>query len=451
MPLRPYQRDAVNFLISHPRSALFADPGLGKTLIVLALKRRLRLAGEMQRTLIVAPLPVCHLVWPEEIEQWGFDFSFRVLHGRSKNKPGRADVELVNFEGLKWFADRGDWAYDSLIIDESSRLKNPGSKRLKLLKPHLSKFKRRHILTGTPTPRSLMDLWAQFLLVDRGESLGKFITHFRNKYFYPIQRYNYFDWEPRKGSDKKIFDAIAGKTFRIDAESNLELPPLIENTIKLEFTPAVEKQYKTMEKELYAELESGEMLLASTAANKYLKCVQLTSGAIYNEEKQVLAVHDAKIKALKALIDELHQKPILIGYRFSHEGDRLRKTFSPHISIIDGKTSAPQTAEIVRKWNRGKVLILAAQCQAISHGLNLQKGGCADVCWFSLTDDFDVYEQFNRRIYRQGNVSEQVRIHHLLMRGTIDEVILYRLRNKDARQQGLFSFLADFWRLAKAP
>ena len=442
MPLHNYQKRAARFLYKRPRSGLFADPGAGKTLTALAILHRLRRDSGRLRTLIIAPLRVCRYVWPAEIEKFGFSFTTHFLHGRDKKTSHTgADVELVNPEGLKWLTEHRKPEYDVLIVDESSQFKNGRSVRFKLLKPWLSQIPRIHILTGTPTPRSMLDLWSQIYLLDQGKTLGKFITHYRRRWFYENRFKNFSQWEIREGAEQDIWERIAPLVYRVDAE--IDLPELVENPISIELPANARKIYDDMWKKLAAEID-GEMTLTPSAATKYQMCCQIAGGTVYRDDGSTTEIHKAKLEALKELVSELHGKPLLIGFKYRHEGERFKKIFKN--AVIMGSTDRKTTDKLLKGWNTGQLPVLCAQAQTISHGLNLQAGGCNDVCWYSLTDDYDRFEQFNRRVYRQGLKGSHCRIHYLQARGTVDMLILRRLKDRHLRQQSLFEFLRDYAR-----
>jgi len=445
--LREYQEEAVGFLLPRLHAALFLNPGMGKSLIILELLNRLRFRG-VKRVLIIAPIRVCKFVWPAEIQKWEYPFTSTVLHGpkktvdRGSKRHGITHIDLINPEGLKWFFDQELPEYDALVVDESSLLKSPSSKWFKLLKRELNRFNRRYIMTGTPTPRSLQDLWSQIFILDKGERLGKYITHFRNAYFYQVMRGNYFDWKPIQGMEDVVYKRIAPIALRLDAEKLIDLPDLLYNDIQIELPPKAKKAYIGIQKSLFAELDGAE-IYADTAASAYGLCCQMVGGAMYHEGG-VQVLHDEKIKALKSLVEELNGKPVLIAYRFKHELERLQKAL-PDNRAIHGGSSGKEDAQTLSSWNAGEVPVLLAQVQSIAFGLNMQGGGCADVVWFSLTDDFQLYQQLNRRIYRSGNKAKKVRVHRLVAKDTVDEMISKRLSSKDERQRSLFEAL-QAWR-----
>lgn len=443
--LRGYQKEALKWLTRRDCAALFADPGTGKTLIMLSLMERFRLLGRRPKVLLVAPIRVMYHVWPAEIEKWGFDFSWYILHGKNKTVNVSADIHLVNPEGLKWLAKQDLPDYDTFILDESSLFRNPTSVRMRIMKTLLPRFKHRYILTGTPKPKDAQDLWAQMYMIDLGESLGSRITHFRNAYCYHEHRNNVHRYHMIPGMDDVINRRIAHLCYRIDAETCLDLPPLIVNDIKVTLPKTARDVYDGMEKKLVAYI-AGAKRRAGNASAAYGLCCQLASGAIYDEDSSdYKVIHDAKLQALAELKSELNGKPLLVVFRFRHEADRLQRYFKERTPVIIGGTSEATVSRLLAEWNKGELPMLAAQYQSISHGLNLQAGG-NDIAWLSLADDYDVYEQLNRRIYRSG-VRNTVRIHRLLADRTIDYAIAAGLERKMSGQQGLFDILAEYLRI----
>jgi len=447
-----YQQSAIKFMLRHKAVGLFADPGLGKTATTLQVIKAKRMLNPELKVLIVAPLRVVYSVWQQEIRKWeNFrDFTSTKLHGKDKavNLTKNKLIYLINPEGLKWLLET-KVKFDVLVIDESSKFKSAKSQRFKLLKKNISRFKTRYILTGTPTPKSLEDLWSQVYILDKGAALGQYITHYRNKYFYPTGFKNY-QLSLKQGSEQKIYSAIAPLVMRIDAETHLDLPDLVINEIKVKMPKPAMKTYKALKTKLIAEIEGHTHIVPSMAA-AYNACCQVANGALYDQEAVGLTLrtldtfkvlHDEKLTALKDLIDELQGKPVLVAYRFKHDLTRLKKQLGQDVPHIGGGVSAKKSDQIVRDWNAGRIPVLLGNPQSMGHGLNLQAGG-NDVVWFGLTDNFEDYDQFNRRVFRQGVVG-QVRIHHLVTEQTVDELILKRCGDKEERQEDLFQALKNY-------
>jgi SNF2 family DNA or RNA helicase len=474
-----YQKKAVKFLLEHAASALFLDPGLGKTSITLAAVKLLKQKKVLDKVLLVAPLRVCYSVWPREVEKWK-DFEglkVVVLHGPNKDEMLKqdADVYVINPEGLDWLlqvkktkvtsaktgktitkidVDLRRWkslGFDTLCIDELSKFKHTTTNRFKALKLVLSTFRRRWGLTGSPASNGLMDLFGQCFILDQGRTLGPYITHYRMKYFNPS--HDGFSWVLRDGADEEIYDRIRPLALRMAANDYLDMPALIENNIKVDLPDDVRRVYDQLEEDLIAKL-NDKIVVASTAAAASIKCRQVANGGLYlDPEVQALVklpkskrewanLHYEKIDALADLIDELQGSPILVAYDFEHDLDRLRERLGKDVPYIGGGVSAKRSAELERDWNAGKLPVLLGHPQAMGHGLNLQEVG-HHVCWHSMTWDYELYDQFIRRVLRQGNKSKKVFVHHLMARGTIDEVMLTALKSKKRGQQALFDALKN--------
>lgn len=450
----PYQVKAVNFLINNYSAALFLDPGLGKTSITLQAIKFLKEHGALNKVLLIAPLRICYSVWPAEIAKWSnfSDLKISVVHGPGKQAAleADADIYILNPEGLAWLLDARrrrlflEKKFDVLIIDELTKFKHTNTSRFKKLKPFLPLFRRRWGLTGSPASNGLMDLFGQCYVLDLGESLGKYITHYRNEYF--TQDYNGFTWTLKPNAESMIFERIRPLALRMGAEDYLKMPELITNNIRIELPENARKIYDDLEKELIAQIE-GSMVTASNVGVATLKCRQIANGGVYNvaegtSTREIIQIHDAKTDALEELVDELQGQPLLVAYEFEHDLQRIFKRFGK-LPYIGGGVSAARSAELEKQWNAGKIPILLGHPASIGHGLNLQQVG-RHICWFSLTWNFELYDQFNRRIYRQGNNSKVVTIHHLVAKHTIDEIVYNTLKYKKRNQEALFHALLEF-------
>lgn len=473
MPWQPhaYQKRAVKFLLEHAASALFLDPGLGKTSIALAAIKFLLKRKMLERVLLVAPLRVCHSVWPNEVEKWDDFHGLRVvvLHGSKKDELLKqdADIYVVNPEGLDWLLDvtkvrspstgkvsvsidMKRWkafGFDTLIIDELSKFKHIQTIRFKALKLVLHTFQRRWGLTGSPASNGLLDLFGQCFVLDLGRSLGPYITHYRLKYFLP--GHDGFSWNLREGADQEIYERLAPLALRMSAEDYLEMPTLIQNRIEVELPPEARKIYDAMEDDLIACMDEGTVV-AKNSAIASMKCRQVASGGIYlDQDVQALVklpkskrewvnLHDVKTDALEDLVDELQGSPLLVAYDFGHELDRLRKRFPKAVYACD--YDMKKFPELEKRWNAGKIPLLFGHPQSIAHGLNLQEEG-HHVAWHTLTWDYELYDQFIRRVRRQGNKSKKVFVHHIMAKDTVDDVVLGALKAKGRGQNALFAAL----------
>jgi SNF2 family DNA or RNA helicase len=444
----PFQAAAVKFMVGQGAAGLFLDPGLGKTSVTLAAFSVLKKKGLVKRMLVIAPLRPCYGVWPLEVQKWTefSGLSLSVLHGPAKDQliQNGDDIHVINPEGLGWLFKQQlrkngsePWPYDVLVIDESTRFKHTNTQRFRILKPYLKEFKRRYILTGSPAPNGLLDLFGQVYVLDGGAALGGFITHYRQTHFDPVG-FGGYKWVLKPGHDKVIQEKLKPLVMRLAAEDYIDLPPLIDNLVQVTLPEGAMKQYKEMENILVTQVEGGEVVAANAAAAT-TKCRQIANGGIYHEGGEKWShLHEAKVEAVQEIVEELSGKPALVAYEYRHDLERLQKAFpgAPHIG---GGVSASRFAAIEVAWNRGEIPVLLAQPQSVAHGLNLQGTGAA-VIWAGLTWDLEVAEQFVRRVWRQGQ-KESVVQHFIVAKGTVDEVIMAALKRKDKTQQSLMDAL----------
>lgn len=456
-----YQEKAIAHLLAHPKAGLFLDPGLGKTAITLAafdILREEKLTGGM---LVVAPLRVAHSVWPAEVKAWQefSHLSVAVLHGRHKEKLAKEphDIYVVNYDGLPWLIQSGAMQHllqqgvDMLVFDELSKMKDHGTKRFKLMKPWLQKFRRRVGLTGSPAANGYMDLFGQMYCLDRGERLGQYVTHFRYNYFLPDGPYK---WRLKPGAEEQIRNLIKDIVLSMSAEDYLELPPVSEVRVEVELPPKVRKIYKEVEDDLFTLLASGEVLTAPNVASAISKCKQIANGAVYLgsvdpvtgepvKDKKWEELHKEKVDALVDLVDELQGQQVLIAYEYKHDLERLLKALGKDTPYIGGGTNAKEAARIEKAWNEGEIRVLLGHPQSIGHGLNLQKSGASNVAWFSPTWNYELYDQFNRRIRRQGSTADRIRIFHFVAKDTVDIDVINALRRKGSAQERLMEALKE--------
>ena len=465
-------------MLEHAACALFLDPGLGKTSITLGAIKVLKKKKLLNKVLIVAPLRVCHLVWPKELEKWKDfkDLKMVVLHGPRKDKllEEDADIYVINPEGLEWLLKMEKvkvvgkdgrartkvsidlrrfkkLGFDTLVFDELSKFKHVNTIKYKAIKLALSTFSRRWGLTGSPAPNGLIDLFGQCYVLDQGRTLGEYITQYRNKYFLPS--HNGFGWIIRKGAEQEIYERISPLVLRMAANDYLDMPLLIENNIMVDLPPKIREIYDHLEDDLIAKLED-KVVTAATSGVASMKCRQVANGGIYlNPEVQALVklpsskrewvnLHNEKIDALSDLVDELQGEPLLVAYEFGHDFDRLQAKFGKDLVYIGSGVSMAASLEIQDAWNRGEIPLLFAHPAAVGHGLNLQEVG-RHVCWHSMTWDYELYDQFIRRILRQGNKHKKVFFHHILVRDTVDISMLYSLRSKQGGQNAFFDALKE--------
>ena len=464
------QRRGMKFLLEHASAGLFADPGVGKTSTVFGAFKFLKKRGLAEKMLVVAPLRPCYLVWPKEQEKW-IDFAglkVVVLHGPKKDKllEEEADVYVINPEGLDWLLDatktktlKGkvsvtadikrfrEFGFDTLVVDELSKFKHPQSGRHKALKAVLHTFARRWGLTGTPAANGLMDLFGECYILDTGRTFGPFITHFRNKYFVPSM--DGFNWNLRRGAEEEIYERMAPLVLRLSADDYVEMPTEVNNIIKFDLPAEARKIYRELEEDMFTTLD-GKNITAANGGVATIKCRQVANGGLYVQDapslikkegpREWIDIHDIKGELLEDLVDELQGSPLLVAYEFQHDLERLQRRFGKDTPRIGAGVSAKTADVIERRWNKGELPILFGQPQSMGHGLNFQGAG-HHVAWHSMTYDFDVYDQFNRRVRRQGNKNKRVFIHHFLARDTVDEIMHFVLRSKDHTQRHLLDAL----------
>jgi SNF2 family DNA or RNA helicase len=418
---------------------LFLDPGLGKTSICLGALKVLRNHGYFKKALIVAPIRPMYSTWPAEVFKWEEfnDFTYTVVHGPEKSQRLKEDVELyfINPEGLKWlFSQPNLPGWDTLIVDESTKFKDTRTQRFKSLKGHLDKFRRRWILTGTPVPNGLMDLFGQIFILDRGRALGRYVTHFKAEYFMNVG-YGGWNWVPQPGAFDRVIERIKPLILQLSAEDYLKMPELIYHKVEIELPEAAMATYQSVESDFVAML-SDTTLVAANAAAAGTKCRQIANGAVYvNDEHDWVTVHDEKLDALEDLLEELNGHPVLLLYEFRHDRERILARF-PH--AVDLKST--DVSVVVGEFNAGRVPLLIGHPASMGHGLNLQ-GSCHHVIWFGITWNLEYYDQAIARVYRQGQESEHVYVYHLIAKDTLDQKVIKVLDKKDRTQQDLLSAL----------
>ena len=448
---KPHQEHGVKFMLERGCAGLFIPPGFGKTTISLAVHKLLREHDQVRRTLVICPKNPMFGVWPVEVQKWNdfHDIGVEVLHGSDKDeKLARLDphkqLYVINFDGLKWLiariAEMKTFPFEMLIVDESAHMRDTNTLRFKLLKPLLSLFKRRYILTGDPAPNSLIDLFGQMYIMDRGATFGPFITHFRNKYF-NATGYGGYTFIPKENTDKEIRAALAPRVYTLTEEDQKGLPPITYNTIEFEFSQQTRHAYAQFKRKLKHDFPSGDSITAKNMGVLTNMLQQFTGGAVYNTEHQWEWVHDEKLEVLEELIRERQGRPTVIVYRFNHELERMLKLFGKDTPHFGGKMGV---VELVEKWNAGDIPILLAQEQSMSFGLNMQEVEAA-IVWFYITASNERYRQLIRRVYRTGQKYPVV-VHHLVAKHTWDERGLSILAIKDRQQSDLLSALREYWR-----
>lgn len=454
---KPYQEAGIELILTQAPAGLILDPGMGKTSTVLAAFTILKEQQAVNKMLIIAPLRVCYSVWPTEAAKWAEfeDIDIGILHGPKKNEVlhEEHDIYVINPEGLKWFADNDGFnvlSADMLCVDESTRFKNTGSGRFKILRPWVPAFKRRVILTGTFAPNGLMDLFGQVFILDNGGALGRYITHYRNKWF--IQSgFGGYEWTPKHNAMEEITERIAPMTMRLKASDHLDLPELRVGgqwDIHVDLPPKAMAQYKEVEGDFLSKMEGGDIVAANAAAAG-TKCRQIANGAVfyttYDDDgipdvnrKEWVHVHDAKLDALESIVEELGQSPLLVFYEYQHDLERIQKKLK--CPTLSG--TSPRAADLlIQQFNRGEIPVLLAHPASAGHGLNMQEA-CHHVCFFGLTWDLELYDQALKRVYRQGQ-GFPVTVYRILARGTLDETVAERLLEKDAVQNDIYDLLSS--------
>lgn len=435
-----YQRYTIQFIIDHPESAIFLGMGMGKTISTLtAINDLIRNRFETQRVLVIAPIRVARDTWPAELNKWDHLAGLTVspIIGTAQQREAaanrRADIYTIGRENIPWLVKHhgNRWPYDMVIIDELSSFKNPQAKRFKALKKVRPKIHRIVGLTGTPAPNSLLDIWAPFRLIDNGQRLGKYITHYRDQYFTPGRRNGtvVYNWNLRPGADQAIYNNIADITVSMRTTDYLQLPEATHQHITVQLPPKARKHIDTLKRDLVLDLDD-ETIDAANAATLSLKLQQLAGGAIYNETgDNYITIHDEKIQALTELVDQAQGSPILVCYWFKHERDRILDAI-PGARVLD-------TQQDFHDWNNGQIPVALIHPASAGHGLNLQAGGHIMV-WYTTPWSLELYEQANARLHRQGQ-TEPVSIIHIDTAGTIDQTVHQALTRKDTTQQALIT------------
>ena len=430
-----YQKYAIDYIMTRPVTALFLDMGLGKTVTTLTAIRDLMYDSfEIKHVLVVAPLRVARDTWPEEIRKWDHlkILTCSVVVGsvseRRRALQQEADIYIVNRENLAWLYQNSCLDFDMVVLDELSSFKNAQSKRFKAMKAMRPKVKRIVGLTGTPSGNGLMDLWAEFRLLDMGERLGRYISQYRNLYFKPDKRNGMvvFSYKPLPGAEEVIYHQISDITVSMKASDYLRMPGLVSVAKEVKLSEMEKKRYDELKQSLILELPGGEVTVAN-AASLTMKLSQMANGAIYTDDKNVVNIHDRKLDALKDLVESANGRPVLVVYWFKHDKECIQKRMEAR-----ELKSSPDFAD----WNAGRIPVALIHPASAGHGLNLQQGGYI-LIWFGLTWSLELYQQTNARLWRQGQQNCTVIIQHIVAKGTIDERILKVLEHKDGTQAAL--------------
>jgi SNF2 family DNA or RNA helicase len=431
-----YQEFAIKFIKEHPVVACIMDMGLGKTAIALTAMLDLMFDSfEVRKALVIAPLRVARDVWPDEIEKWDH---FRLLRYSvvigSENARRAAllrdvDVYITNRESVPWLvgSELVPAELDLIICDEISSFKNHQAKRFRALMKVRPSVKRVVGLTGTPSSNGLMDLWAEFRLLDMGQRLGRFIGNYRSAFFIPDKRNAQvvFSYKPKPGAEEAIYRLISDITISMKNTDYLKLPELVMNEVPVKMSPIEAKHYQTMKEEMVLSLKDKEIDAVNAAALSN-KLLQMANGAVYDGNGGVARIHDRKLDALEDLIEAANGKPVLIAYWFKHDLERILERFP---------AEKLDSADSIKRWNNGEIPIAVIHPASAGHGLNLQAGG-STLVWFGLTWSLELYQQTGARLWRQGQ-KDTVVIHHIIAKGTIDEQVMAALKRKDKTQTAL--------------
>lgn len=431
-----YQKYATNFILEHPVAAVLLEMGLGKSVITLTAIYELMLNRfEVEKVLVIAPLRVARDTWPAEIEKWEHlkGLTYSVAIGTEAERLAAlkrpAHLYLINRENVDWLITKSSLAfdYDMVVIDELSSFKSYAAKRFKSLLKVRPRVKRMVGLTGTPSGNGLMDLWAEFRVLDMGQRLGRYITHYRNNFFVPDKRNQQmiFSYKPKPGAEEAIYKLISDITISMKSADFLKMPECVINEVPVALSEKEWSVYHDLREDMVVALKDEEIDAVNAAALSG-KLLQMANGAVYNEEKEVIRIHDRKLDALEDLIEGANGKPVLVAYWYNHDLQRIKQRFS----VREIKTS-----QDIKDWNNGEIPVAVIHPASAGQGLNIQFGG-STIIWFGLTWSLELYQQTNARLWRQGQ-NDTVVIHHIIAKDTIDEDVMAALRKKEKIQSAL--------------
>ena len=437
-----YQRYATEYIETHPIAAVLLDMGLGKTSITLtALSSLLFDRFLIRRVLVIAPLRVARDTWPAELEKWehlnGLRYSVAVgtEAERLAALKRQADIYIINRENVQWLIEESGipFDFDMVVVDELSSFKNHQAKRFRALMKVRPRVERIVGLTGTPSSNGLMDLWAEFRLLDKGERLGRFIGQYRTRFFQPDKRNGQviFSYKSLPGAEQQIYKLISDITISMKSTDYLQMPELVSTRYEAYLSEAERERYEELKKDLVLQLSDGDVTAANAAALSG-KLSQMANGAVYTDSGENISIHDRKLDALEDIIESMGGKPLLVAYWFQHDLERITE----RLHKLKIPFSRMDSSESIRRWNAGELPVALIHPASAGHGLNLQSGG-STIVWFGLTWSLELYQQTNARLWRQGQASETVVVQHIVTRGTIDEQILKALDAKDTTQTAL--------------
>ena len=432
-----YQKYATQFIIDHPVAAILLQMGLGKSVITLTAIQQLLASGSVHKVLVIGPLRVARDTWPAEIEKWDhlsrLEYSVAVGSESERRAALMLDVpiHIINRENVQWLIESSHipFEYDMIVIDELSSFKNHQAKRFKSLMKQRHRVRRVVGLTGTPSSNGLMDLFAEYKLLDMGKRLSRFITQYRQDFFVP-DKCGYdrvYSWKPRPGAEQEIYRRIGDITVSMKSVDFLKMPECIINRVPVAMDSNERDLYDEMKTELVLSL-GGDIIDAKNAAALSGKLTQMSNGAVYSEAGDAIRLHNRKLDALEDLIEAANGNPVLVAYWYQHDIQRIQERF-PKVRTL-------RTSRDIADWNAGKIPVAAIHPASAGHGLNLQAGG-STLVWFGLTWSLELYQQTNARLWRQGQQAETVVIHHIITTDTIDEQIMDALERKDRTQAAL--------------
>jgi len=435
-----YQDHAIDHIIENPFAGLFLDMGLGKTVSTLTAVNRLMYEDlEIDKVLVIAPKRVAEDTWTTEVDKWNHLKHLRVSvvlgteRQRKEALKAKADIYVINRENVPWLVGfyQSAWPFDMVVIDELSSFKSAKAIRFKALRMVRPMIKRVVGLTGTPAPNGLIDLWPQVYLLDQGERLGKSITRYRETYFTPGRRNGHvvFNYNLRSDGEQRIYEKISDICISMKAKDYLQLPERINRTVEITLPDKLKAKYDEFEREQILALEDSDEISAVNAAALSGKLLQFANGAVYDAEKNWHEVHKAKLEALDEIIDTANGQPVLVFYSFKHDLARIQEALKKY------KPKTLDDKEDIRAWNQGNIQLLLAHPASAGHGLNLQAGGNI-IVWFGLTWSLELYQQANARLDRQGQ-TKPVIVHHLAVRGTMDEDVMLSIDRKATGQDAL--------------
>ncbi len=437
-----YQQYAIEYIETHPVAAVLLDMGLGKTSITLtALNNLLFDSFEIRKVIVIAPLRVARNTWSAEIEKWEHlsTLVYSVAVGTEAERLAalkrQADIYIINRENVQWLITESGvpFDYDMVVVDELSSFKNYQTKRFKALMKVRPKVKRIVGLTGTPSSNGLMDLWAEFRLLDMGQRLGRFIGQYRTRFFQPDKRNGQvvFSYKPLPGAEQQIYGLISDITISMKSADHLRMPELVSSRYTVYLSEEEEQRYVALKQDLVLQLPDGD-ITAANAASLSGKLSQMANGAVYMDSGDTISIHDRKLDELEDIIEAANGKPVLVAYWYRHDLERITE----RLHKLKIPCSRLDTDGSIRRWNAGEIPVALIHPASAGHGLNLQSGG-STLVWFGLTWSLELYQQTVARLWRQGQESETVVVQHIITKGTIDERIMKALSEKDSTQSAL--------------